>query len=223
MSWILDLIVVAIILVFVFRSARRGFIRALVELAGFVLIFLAVHSFGKPLSNRIFDTFISEPASEKIESLLEKAQADTAERAEAALPGFAKRGARLLGIDIGEILGAEEGYASIAKAVTGGIVKPAATEFIYAVFSVLMFGVGLFLVRFIARFVNRLFSRSVIGFANRALGGALGALKGIVICCFLCYIITVLVSFTSRGFLIFTEENIASSFIFGRLAKFFSP
>ena len=61
MGIILDVAVICIIAFYVFTSARRGFIRTLIETVGFVLIILLANSICTPLANSTYDKFL-EPA-----------------------------------------------------------------------------------------------------------------------------------------------------------------
>ena len=61
MGIILDLIVLAIIVIFAFLSAKKGFVRTLIELVGFFLAIFIASSISPAISNGVYDKFI-EPA-----------------------------------------------------------------------------------------------------------------------------------------------------------------
>ena len=69
MFWILDLIIVLIIGIFVFISAKHGFARTVVELVGYFLAIYLAFSIGGLLAEVIYDSAI-EPAI--VESVAEK-------------------------------------------------------------------------------------------------------------------------------------------------------
>ena len=75
----------------------------------------------------------------------------------------------------------------------------------------------LVVVKFLAKMINRVFSFSIIGKANRLLGGIIGIPKGIIFAILFCMVISLIVSL-NNGFLIFTAENIEKTYVF----KFFA-
>lgn len=219
MSWILDLFIIAIIAYYVYISAKRGFVRTLIELVGFVAIFLIITKAGPPLSESIFKTFARGPILSKVETTLTENAASNLEAIKEAMPDFLAEGAAVLGIDIDESLANVNTIPELAAKITDNVIGPAATSLIYAILSLLLFGLGMFLVRIIAKAVNRLFKVSIVGVANRLLGGVLGVGKGVVVAFVFCLIITTIVTFTKNGFLCFTKANIEQSIIFGKLAQ----
>ena len=61
MSVVLDIIVLAIILVTVFLSAKRGFVRVLIELVGFVAAVFISFTISTPLADMTYDKIIEPP------------------------------------------------------------------------------------------------------------------------------------------------------------------
>lgn len=219
MSWILDLIVVAVVVYYAYISARRGFVRTVIELVGFVLIFLIITKAGTPISEKLFDTTLRNTVLTKVETTLENTTEQTAQSLTDAMPDFIVNGAEFLGIDIGESLISGDTTAVMAERLTDNVIRPVVTSLIYAILSLLLFGLGMYLVRIVARVVNSLFKISLVGTINRVLGAVLGAGKGVVVAFIICIVITIIVSFTEKGFLFFTKENIENSFIFSKIAE----
>ena len=219
MSWILDLIVIAIVCVYAYISARRGFVRTIIELAGFVAIFLVIPRFGTPISEKIFDTAFRSTVLTKVEAAVLETGAEASEALNNVLPEFIVNGADFLGIDIAKTITATSTASALAENITDSIVKPVVSSVIYAVLSLLLFGLGMYLVRVLARAVNSLFKISLVGKLNRLLGAVLGAAKGLVIAFIVCLVITIAISFTKNGFLFFTKENIEASLIFSKIAE----
>ncbi len=219
MSWILDLIIVAIICFYAYISAKRGFVRTIIELVGFVAIFLVITRLGTPISEKLFDTAFRGTVQTKLETALTDAGEQTAEAIDEALPDFVVNGAEFLGIDITDSLVTSDTTSALAEKLTDNIVRPVVSSLIYAILSLLLFGVGMCLVRVLARAINSLFKISLIGTLNRVLGAVLGAGKGLVVAFVVCLVITIIVSFTKNGFLFFTKENIENSLIFSKIAE----
>lgn len=219
MSWVLDLIIIAVIAYYAYISAKRGFVRTLIELAGFVLIFLVITKAGTPLSEKLFDTAFRGQVLTKVETALQNSTEQTAQALTEALPDFVVNGADFLGIDIDAALVTGDTTAALAESITDHIIRPVITSMIYAIITLLLFGLGMYLVRVLARAVNSLFKISFVGVVNRVLGAVLGAGKGLVVVFVVCMIITISISFTENGILFFTKENIEHSLIFSKIAE----
>ena len=97
-----------------------------------------------------------------------------------------------------------------------------AVKLISLIYSVFLMIILIFIVKILAKFINRLFSFSIVGSLNRVLGGIVGIPKGIIIAALFCTVVSLIVSVTENGFLIFTGEAVRGSWFFTHLtAKFF--
>lgn len=220
MSFVLDLVVLAIIAVFALLSAKKGFVRTIIEIVGFVVVILLANNISPVVSDYTYDKLV-EPA---IISSVEKMQVGN------SLTNFSLDNMPSL---VGKILGNNfdiSGFQSIINeninngiksAVTSAsqtVVKPVVTGVFDLIFMLIITFVLLFVVNFLAKLINKLFSFSLIGKANKILGAILGIIKGVVISAIICTIISLIVPLTKEGFLIFTQSNIDSSLIFKLLS-----
>ena len=78
MTIALDLILVLLFVLIVFLSYRRGFVRTVVELAGYILICVVAFACTGPLSNWIYDTFMAEPVTHAVADAIETQVGDSA-------------------------------------------------------------------------------------------------------------------------------------------------
>lgn len=219
MSIILDLIVAAIIIFTVMMSAKRGFVRVIIELAGFIAAIFITFTISTPLGNITYDKIIEPPALNAVEDATADSAALSVETLWEAMPEFVQDNAEKIGITksaIEETLDNNAGSSakSIAKAVSQQVVKPVVSELLALVYSVIIFILLLVVVKFLAKFVNRIFSFSLVGTLNRVLGGIVGIPKGIIIAILFCLIVTLITMFTSEGFLFFSEEVMDKTVIF---------
>lgn len=227
MNIIIDLAVVLIIGLFVFLSAKKGFVKSVVETVGFVAAIVIAFSFSGTISEWGYNTFI-EPSI--IEMVDEQAK-DLPSGAEVSvsldkLPDFVVKNAEKFGLSLDEFsaVNGEEIVANgveTVKETVIGIVKPVSTKIISAVAFVILAVVLVIVANFLAKVINKLFSFSVIGTVNRVLGGILGAVKGLAIATVICMLIAFLAGL-GGGFLIFTDEVINSTFLFKTLANIFT-
>lgn len=223
MSIVLDLLVVAIIILTVVMSAKRGFVRVIIELAGFIAAVFITFTISTPLGNITYDKIIEPPALNAVEDITVDSASVSDETLWEAMPEFVRNNAEKIGISkaaIEETLDNNAGSSAkaIAKTVSQDVVKPVVAELLAMIYSVIIFILLLVAVKFLAKFLNRVFSFSIIGSLNRALGGIVGIPKGIIIALLFCLIVRLITMFSSEGFLFFSNDVIEKTFIF----KFFS-
>ncbi len=224
MYYLLDLIIILIIVLFVFLSARRGFVRTVIEFAGYILAIALSFTISTPLGKLTYDKIIEPPILQAAQNGGIENINDFVDKTWDALPDYIVNNAESFGITkqaLGDAVsgGDAAGYSkAAAEAVSQNAIKPAVSKFISLCYALIMLTVLLFVVRIIARLVNRLFSFRLVGTLNRILGGAVGLLKGIMFAALFVSVISVIITLTKDGFWIFTRENIAQSYIF----KFFA-
>ena len=119
MGLILDLIVLAIIVLTVILSAKRGFVRTVIELVGFIAAVIISFTISTPLGNTTYDKIIEPPIVSSVTSSVDSVTADTASKAADEMwnriPGWMQGSAEKLGISKDSI------NKSIADNVGGGL------------------------------------------------------------------------------------------------------
>ena len=224
MSFLIDLIVVAIIALFIFTSARRGFVKVLIEVIGFVLAIMLTFTISTPLANVTYDKIIEPPILEAAADVSADSIEEMKQSALNALPDFVTENAELLGFSIEEFadtINTESLSSSMANPVQTAsqqVIKPAVSKILELLYSIILMIILTFVVKIVARFVNKLFSFSVIGTANKILGGVIGIPKGIIFAIVFCMIISLIVSLSGE-FLFFTKENIDNTLFFKTFAE----
>lgn len=223
-SLILDLIVVAIILFCILHSAKKGFVKVVVGVVGLIAAYMLAFTVSTPLANITYDKFI-EPAMVNAVNESTDTQTDSAQtKAWDAIPEFITKNAEKYGVSLSEFSESvteniSNGAETAVIKASQDVIKPISIKIIGLIYSVVLMTASLFVVRILAKFINKLFSFNFIGKVNRILGGIIGIFKGIIFAVFFCAVISLIVSFTKNGFLIFTPENINGSFIFKGLAN----
>ena len=229
MSIILDLIVIAIIILFAFFSAKQGFVRVVLEVVGLIAATVLAFAVSNPLAGVTYDKFIEPSLIEAFEEEI-GSMADTELNIEAekkaleSLPDFVSENYERLGFSMEKFSDTlneniEKGASAAAGAVSQEVIKPVAVNILALLYAAIIMFILSFVVKFIAKSVNKLFSFSIAGKLNRFLGGLVGILKGVIFSVFFCGLIWLLVSFTQNGFFIFTAENIENTFIFKNLIE----
>ncbi|MBQ8531894.1 MAG: CvpA family protein [Clostridia bacterium] len=219
MNFVIDLIVVAIIAVCAVVSAKRGFVKVLVEVVGFVAAIILTFTISTPLSEATYDKIIEPPiVNAAVEAVGESAEHE----AWNAIPDFIVDNAAKLGLSVEDFSqkiseNLSNGTETAVTTASREIVRPVVTQILGLIYSIVIMVVLLVVVKFLAKMINRVFSFSIIGKANRLLGGIIGIPKGIIFAILFCMVISLIVSL-NNGFLIFTAENIEKTYVF----KFFA-
>ncbi len=225
MNILLDLIILAIIAVTAFLSAKRGFVRSAVELVGFLAAVWLAFTVSTPLAEMTYDKFlepkivssVSDEAGATAESIIDSTWN--------SLPEFVKNNADSIGLSrdkLSQNISQEitSGSENAVKATSQNAIKPVISHLLGLLYSVIILIVAMIIVRLAARLLNKLFSFSVVGKLNRILGGVFGIAKGIIIAILFCMIISLILSFNENGFLIFNKEIIDNSYLFSKLCLF---
>ena len=229
MSIILDLIVLAIIVLTVLLSAKRGFVRTAVELAGFIAAVFISFTISTPLANTTYDKIVEPTILSSVTSAVGTVTEDSAAVAVDGfwdgMPGWIRSGVEKSGVSKESLNGSiteniGNGVQSAVETASQSVIKPAVTSMLALVYQVISLMVLLILVKPLAKLINKLFSFSIIGTANRVLGGVVGIPKGIIYAIAFCLIIMLIVSFTGNGFLIFTGETMEKSMFFSFVNSF---
>ena len=171
------------------------------------------------LSTFTYDKII-EPSV--IEAISESCSANTSQAVNDAwdkLPSFityaaGKAGVTAEKLNTGITENMQDGVKSAVTSASKNLIRPIAVKLFGLIYSVILMLIFIIIVKFLAKIINKLFSFSIIGKVNRRLGGVVGAVKGVVLAIFFCTVISLIVSLTQKGFLIFTQENISNSHIF---------
>lgn len=204
MNYLIDAVLLVIIVLCIIRSAKKGFVRSLVEAVGLVIALLLAVSCGNYAAQTIYDSSV-RPA---ISSTIEKSFTDATNNALDQLPSFFKQG-----LDAADIsIALDETASDAALRVTDTVVKPIAYNLINSVATVIVFIVLAIVVRFIASFINTRFRGVIFGTANKLLGGCVGAVKGVAIAIVLCYVASFLVSIMGNEASFITSSDINNSY-----------
>lgn len=223
MSIVIDLILIAIILLFALISAKRGFVKVLVETVGFVAAIIVAFTISTPLADTTYDKLIEPPV---VKAAVNAVGESAEHEAWNALPEFLMNN-KLFGEKINSFTdkitqNISEGTETAVKNASQEIVKPIAVKIFGLLYSVILVIVLTVLVKFLAKIINGMFSFSVVGTLNRTLGGVLGAVKGIIIAIIFCMVISLILTLTDKPFLIFNQNDIDNTYLFKFFTEIFS-
>lgn len=178
MSFIIDLILVAVLVFTVFNGYRKGFIKTLFGLAGFFIALIIASALSGEIGMRINDSFAQAAAEEVISSSLAESL-DDGEIQQV----IEKIGEYAPNEEIEKRLTetfVEKGEESI-EAISRELAEKVSVPMCRAAAFFALFVLSYFVARIAAYFLDKVFRLPVLHFANSWLGLAVGALCGILI------------------------------------------
>lgn len=217
MSVVLDLIILIIVALTIYLSAKKGFVKVLVETVGFIVAIVIAFTISTPLAETTYDKFIEPSIINNAEKAIENEE-NIGNEVWENIPTFITKNAEGLGISedsfsktINENISL--GTQKAVMVASQNIIKPVCVNLVSMIYSLIITAVLFVVVKFAAKFLNKLFSFSVVGKLNRTLGGVLGVFKGLAFAVLFVVIVSFLVSINGKLFGI-TIEDIEKTFLF---------
>ena len=218
LSLVLDLAVVLVFVFFVIFGIKKGFIRSLISFLGAsVSIFLAFH-FSAVISKFIFNFFVEPAIIGKVESALKSSNLHTPGEILKSVPRFflmSGFGAEVTPERINDVI--INNGTSVIPGKVAGLFEPAVTNVLRVILTALLFFIFMVLIRFLGKFVSKIFKLPILRQADGFLGGIFGFLK----CCVFLFLVTLCLRFYLSSNIspseIFSENSIKSSVIFKQI------
>ena len=179
----IDIALLAIMLIFLIVSAKRGFLITLLEVLVFAIAVISAANLCKPAANSIYDTFIGPNITEKVSASLSEnsdimSSAGKASAVVDNLPKIIKD--YILRTDPDENNITSEILNGDAEKLSSDIAKPIAVTVLSPVIFLLLSIVLSLLLSVVAKWLNKICKLPLIGTANTVLGGVFGILKGLI-------------------------------------------
>ena len=203
-GFLIDLILLGIVLITVIVSAKRGFMRSLVETVGFAVALIAAICLSNPLAGMVYDRAIAPAVVTAVDGAIDDSTQNALDSAWSALPKFITNNADKIGFSkeklsqkIGDL--SDGTTDKIAQSASQNIIRPIIVKITGILFAIIIFVLLLILVKVSAVSLNKLFSFSIIGKMNTLLGGLLGVVKGLVFAVAASLVIQLLLGFLPGG------------------------
>ena len=201
MSIILDVILVTIFAAFVFTAAKKGFMHTLLELLAVIVALALSYQFSPVVAQATYDEIVEKSLVEAVETQIDETVNVSSVTTQAevlldSIPGFMASFASSAGVDLDEIktqISSEKfSSANLAIELVDKIAKPIAVGALTVIFFLLLSVVLIFVLKWIAGLLAKLFKLPLIGTVNKVLGGVLGACKGVLVIVFICTFLDIL-------------------------------
>lgn len=208
MSWILDLALVLVFVICVWKGHRQGLIKALTGILAFLVALTVSLMLNAPVANLLYANVVEPPIVEAIEGVLGEGGSltESADGALESMPGFLRnlleKADITSGQDIVNKLTGEDGVESYAHRISDQAVRPTATKLLQAVSTLLLFLIGLVAAHLVLRVLNVLAKLPLLKQLNNTLGLAAGVVSGVLWVLFLGCILQVVAAVSGSDALI---------------------
>ncbi len=216
MTYIVDIIIIAVFLITVLVSYKKGFFRSLFDLIGTLVSILAARIVSSSFAPQGFDMFIKEPAKSTLTNTLGTAgTTDYGTQVESAInsiPDSFSGIMNLIGIDKQAILekvsSSELAQGNLVDNIMENIITPVGTaviQFVLFVILAVVFTLGLkVVVRLLDFIIKKL---PLVKSLNKGLGIVIGVLRGLLTAIIVSMLIGTVVSFIGNETIIETVNN----------------
>lgn len=185
---ILDIVLLVIVLVIVFLSAKKGLVRTVLDIAVLVLTVVLAFQIASPMAEKFYSEFVSERIEMKLtDALTSKDAVTNTQKAAAALqslPSFVTKALEKNGVQtdsLSERIASGEASKDTAAYLNKSFVAPICKAVLTGVLFFLLSAVLGSLLQWAAKGIAKLFKVPIVRSANTFLGGVLGIIKGAVL------------------------------------------
>lgn len=190
MQYAVDLVLCAIFGITVAVAVKKGFFYTLFELFGYLISFVLAKTFSAQVAPVAFEMILEKPLSEKIASMLGEAgtmnYTDAIDKVFEKIPVWAQGIAESVGIEkealAASVTSADLQGANAVETIMNKIVTPIGTSVIQTIIFAISVIAFMFVLKVVIKLLNKIIKKlPVIKRFNSALGGVLGAAKGVII------------------------------------------
>src|ERR1035437_1226249 len=171
-SIILDALLVLIVLFVAWRSAKRGFVRTIIEMVGYVLAIIMAFAVASFLSEQIYESLVRPSIVKSIEANLGEYNIDdnlskTFNNIKNNIPNYMLTAAGYNSDTENkiseEILNSKNGVSTAAINIADTLAKPAMIYILNIILIFVLFFLFMLIVRFLAKTINGIFNVPVLG------------------------------------------------------------
>jgi uncharacterized membrane protein required for colicin V production len=199
MSFLLDLIIIAIISLTIYFSYKNGFIKTAISAAAFMIAIIITVSFASPLAEAIKDTSVAETVKDAVEETIENALNEKATSLNDLLSGGSEKFNSMLNIaglgdeDLSHLLAENSDGIDPIERIAAYVANPV-IDIIAMIVAIILLYVGSRLLLLLVSFIlGKVAELPVIRTANKGLGIALGVVLALFRVFLFCFAMNVLI------------------------------
>lgn len=223
MSIILDLAILVIVILAIFIGYKRGFIRTVINLIGYIAAAFLAHVVSLPISQFIFNTFLHSKSVELIQNAITKqtGEQSVTQLIDTAFAAIPEKINTLASSYIGSteeiknnLIQSTPTTAEIAENVVNKVVEPISTMIIQTLAFIILFIVFCIAVKLITKALKIIDKIPLIGSANAALGAVIGIVQAIVFVLIFTAVIAMIINLSGNQLENLNNSVINQSYVF---------
>lgn len=220
---IVDIIIIAIVVLFVIIGVKRGLAKTILNLAGLVLTAVSAYYISSFLSQLFYDMFIKQTVITNTQQIIEQNGIDYAvsnclEAVPQWINGIISFIVGAFGISLNEFqnqITVPANISSSASQVIESVLAPVVTSVLSIILVIILFIIILIIVKKLVKLVLRIFNIPVIKQINQFLGGIVGLAEGLLIVFIAVNIISMAAGFSN-------PDLLSNGMFNGGIFKFFA-
>lgn len=220
---IVDIIIIAIVVLFVIIGVKRGLAKTILNLAGLVLTAVSAYYISSFLSQLFYDMFIKQTVITNTQQIIEQNGIDYAvsnclEAVPQWVNGIISFIVGAFGISLNEFqnqITVPANISSSASQVIESVLAPVVTSVLSIILVIILFIIILIIVKKLVKLVLRIFNIPVIKQINQFLGGIVGLAEGLLIVFIAVNIISMAAGFSN-------PDLLSNGMFNGGIFKFFA-
>ncbi len=187
-----DIALIAVFVICVVTSMKKGFLQGILSLACVIISFAAATSLSGPIAEWCYDTFLDGMVAAKVEEAMLDGFKSIDETVSQAIPQFLLESVSQLGIDIGTVTESIESLGlsthDTAQKISVQIIRPVAVVILRIFAYMVIFAFVRFLTGVIAKALSRIANLPFLKEVNKWFGAALGVIKGLILIFSVCMV-----------------------------------
>ena len=153
MDYILDLIFIAIVALCIFLAVKKGFVRSLVEVVGYLLAVVIAFSVSSFVADYVYNQVIETKLVETISTAVEQNSNDVIDK----MPDYLVAILDKTNVDLDKLLSSDNLDSQKIANQVSEVVEPLAVNIVRTIASIIIFIILIIVVSILARFLNSLF------------------------------------------------------------------
>ncbi len=199
MSWILDIIILAIIAITIILAVKRGFVRTAISAGSFIVAIILTSIFASPVSEALAKTDAAESVQDSIQETIAEEIKENANGVDGLFEGESKEFNRLVEFADLDMEDLEEAYNknedNVAKSLAKKIAKPIINIITTIIAVIIIFIVSYILLSLLAKVLDKICNLPILRSFNKVFGAVLGVILAVVRVCLFCFVAGIVIEF----------------------------
>lgn len=184
LSLAIDLILVLIFASCIFDGRKKGFIKMVLSILATIVSVIIAYEYSAPFAQWANEVFVQNAATGAIADMISSHLSNGTQAIIDAIPAYIIEAAEAGGIAVSSVvsnIGSAVDAQQAAEQIYGGIYSVIISPALKVIAFLIIYAIANFVLSFGISIINKFFKLPILKGLNKLLGGALGAVKGIIV------------------------------------------